>query len=164
MATGLCDVRKSSNHSAGISHNVSRGQSFRLGDYVSGVPTSSIDTGMHAPSLSCAKGTSWCSQLVTSTKPVGTVCIRRQCVFLKRRGRRVSMVRQNIDELIALKKRSARRGGRRLPGSMDIGFIDVMRLRDAWADCTVRKKLFASLCPRASLRLSRYFRAIGSKN
>jgi|SRR6267378_6649192 len=30
MATGVCDVRKSSNHTAGDSHSVACGQSFRL--------------------------------------------------------------------------------------------------------------------------------------
>jgi hypothetical protein len=61
------------------------------------------------------------------------------------------MARQNIDELIALKKRSGRRGGRFPSG------FDIMRLRDAWASSTDPKELFASLLPARVVTLIEVF-------
>ena len=63
----------------------------------------------------------------------------------------VSVARQNVDELIALKKRSGRRGGR-FPDGNDIG-----RLREAWANCTGSKELFASLLPARLVTLIEIF-------
>jgi hypothetical protein len=61
------------------------------------------------------------------------------------------MARQNIHELMALKKRSGRRGGR-FPDANDIG-----RLREAWANCTGPKELFASLLPARLVTLVEVF-------
>jgi hypothetical protein len=61
------------------------------------------------------------------------------------------VARQNIDELIALKKRSGRRGGRFPSG------FDIMRLRDAWASSTDPKELFASLLPARVVTLIEVF-------
>ena len=61
------------------------------------------------------------------------------------------MARQNIDELLALKKRSGRRGGR-FPDGNDVG-----RLREAWANCTGSKELFASLLPARLVTLIEVF-------
>jgi hypothetical protein len=61
------------------------------------------------------------------------------------------MARQNIDELMALKKRSGRRGGR-FPDGFDVG-----RLREAWAHCNGSKELFASLLPARLVTLIEVF-------
>jgi hypothetical protein len=63
----------------------------------------------------------------------------------------INMARQNVDELIALKKRSGRRGGR-FPDSKDIE-----RLRKEWANCAGSKELFASLLPARIVTLIEVF-------
>ena len=61
------------------------------------------------------------------------------------------MTRPNIDDLLALKHRRGRRGGR-FPDSNDIE-----RLKEAWANCNRSKELFASLLPARLVTLIEVF-------